>query len=396
MTASKNRFPVLRAYFKVLKKSLPSFWIYLVAFLSLSVMMTIFNKVPVGTSFEQTKYPVVFNDSDNTAFSDGLKDYLSEYCTFETKYTKKSDIQDAMFSHAIYYVATIPKGFTDDFLTGGDMQIERSSGQQQDANIYMDLAIKNYLKTAKTYALTDQSLTPSELATKTKESLAKTGDIKAKSFSTNGQSMTLPSVLFTFTFYGIINIIFLGISSIMIAFNKKELQNRLFSSTLKPLNYNLQIFSGHLIFTFAVFIICCLLPLAYFGTSIVGPQYFLMCLNLLCVCVAVLSLSFLISQFVKSSTAQNGITNVLSLGLSLISGVFVPQYMLNESLLNVSRFTPAYWYVKNCSDIAELSDITQVTLSPIFTTMLIQIGFAVALLAVALVISKTKHDKNIA
>lgn len=396
MKASKNRFPVLKAYFKVLKKSLPSFWIYLAAFLGLSIMMTMFNKTPVGTTFEQTKYPIIYEDSDSTELTTGLKDFLSEYCTFETKYTKQSYIQDAMFSHAVYYVASVPKGFTDDFKSGASLQIERSSGQDQAANIYVDLAIKNYLKTAKTYALSDSTLSASEIASKTKESLSKTGEIKPKSFSTNSKPMTLPSILFSFTFYGIMNIIFLGVSSIMMAFNKKELQSRITASTLKPLSYSLQTFAGHFIFTFGVFIICSLLPLAYFGFNIVGKQYLLMCLNLFCLALAVLSISFLISSFVKNQTAQNGITNVLSLGLSFLSGVFVPQNILNDGLLNVAKFTPSYWYVKNCTDISIISDYNSPTLTPIFNAMLIQIGFAVAFLAISLVVAKTRQSKKIA
>jgi ABC-2 type transport system permease protein len=97
----------------------------------------------------------------------------------------------------------------------------------------------------------------------------------------------------------------------------------------------------------------------------------------------------------RSRNVQNGVTNVISLGLSFFSGIFVPLDQMTDSVLSVARFTPTYWYVKNTDDIASLSSFTSASLSPIFISMLIQLGFAVAFLGVALVIAKQKQTKSI-
>ena len=46
------------------------------------------------------------------------------------------------------------------------------------------------------------------------------------------------------------------------------------------------------------------------------------------------------------------VTNISSLTMAFISGVFVPQYLLGEGLLTIAKFTPMYWcvYASNMVD----------------------------------------------
>jgi ABC-2 type transport system permease protein len=85
-----------------------------------------------------------------------------------------------------------------------------------------------------------------------------------------------------------------------------------------------------------------LLSLVLCGTDVISPNFVLMCANSLCFAISALSLSFLIGGMVSTRGAQNAIANVLSLGMSFTSGVFVPQQYLSSSLLNVAHFLPSY------------------------------------------------------
>jgi ABC-2 type transport system permease protein len=82
------------------------------------------------------------------------------------------------------------------------------------------------------------------------------------------------------------------------------------------------------------------------------------------------------------------------LGTSFISGVFVPQELLSDTVLRVASFTPNYWFVKSNITISGLDNITAKTVTPIFYNMLIVLGFAVAALAIALVITKQKRMRS--
>lgn len=110
--------------------------------------------------------------------------------------------------------------------------------------------------------------------------------------------------------------------------------------------------------------------------------------------LAVLSISYLIGNVVKSKSAMSAAANVFSLGTCFISGVFVPQALLGKTVLTIASFTPTYWYVKSNNDIANMVNFKIEKLMPIFVNMLIIIGFAVAVLAVTLVVIKQKRMTN--
>lgn len=395
MRASKNHLHIFKTYFKVLKKNIPTTLTYVVIFLILTTLLTTFNRETKVTNFDQDKYPIIFIDNDNTALSKGLKSYLSGYAEFIDKYSTDSEIKDALFSLEAKYIIKVPKGFTNDFMKDGSMQIEKTSGQDKEDCIYLDQAVKRYVSTAKLYNKSLPDLTAKQIADKTANDLKEKADVKIENLTVSGSSMTIPRVFFSFLCYGLINIIFLGVSSIMLAYNRKEISDRDAVSTVKPLSFSLQLFAGHLVFTLGVFICAVLLTLLFLKPNLALPQYWLFFLNLFCICFSLLSLSFFIGSFVRNRNVQNAITNVLSLGLSFFCGIFVPLDIMNSNVVAAARFTPTYWYVKGTSDISKLSNYSSASLAPIFNAMLIELAFAAAFFALSLAVSKYKQtDKT--
>lgn len=57
----------------------------------------------------------------------------------------------------------------------------------------------------------------------------------------------------------------------------------------------------------------------------------------------------------------------------------------------VASFTPSYWYVSAVDNIDKLVVFNSASIIPIINSMLIQLGFAVTFLAVALAIGKQKR-----
>lgn len=117
-------------------------------------------------------------------------------------------------------------------------------------------------------------------------------------------------------------------------------------------------------------------------------------LNGLVFTIAVLSISYLVGLLTKNRNAQSAIANVVSLGFSFLSGAFVPQELLSDKVLTIASFNPTYWYVKANNAIGKLSNFNFDNLSSILIYMLIELGFAIAIFSVALVISKQKRIVN--
>jgi len=98
---------------------------------------------------------------------------------------------------------------------------------------------------------------------------------------------------------------------------------------------------------------------------------------------------------VKSHNAIPAVNNVVTLGLCFISGVFVPMELIADSVLRIASFTPTYWFVKANNQIAKLTQFDFANLEPIFTSMLIQICFALAFFAAALVANKKRRFEDV-
>ena len=107
-----------------------------------------------------------------------------------------------------------------------------------------------------------------------------------------------------------------------------------------------------------------------------------------------LSIAFLAGKFIRNPGVQNAFANVVALGLSFLSGVFVEQDMLGEGILRFARFEPVYWYVKATAGIRGLSDYSLKSIQGPVNAILIQLGFAAVIFMVALALSKHMRPKR--
>ena len=105
-------------------------------------------------------------------------------------------------------------------------------------------------------------------------------------------------------------------------------------------------------------------------------------------------MAFLLGNFVKDGGGQNIAANFISLGLSFLGGSFVPLELLGDSVLQVARYTPSYWYNHAVEAISGLVRFDSQALGPVFISMAIQTGFAAAVFSVALVISKFRRQRT--
>jgi len=163
---------------------------------------------------------------------------------------------------------------------------------------------------------------------------------------------------------------------------------------MKNKTFNLQLIMGNLVFAFI-----CYGVMAGFGfilnrENMMSYNGLLLCINGLVFTIAALSISYLVGLLIKNRNAQSAIANVLALGFSFTSGVFIPQELLSDKALAIASFTPIYWYVKANNVIGTLSNFSFDNLSEVFTYMLIELGFAMAIFSVALVVSKQNRITN--
>ena len=77
-----------------------------------------------------------------------------------------------------------------------------------------------------------------------------------------------------------------------------------------------------------------------------------------------------------------------------LGGAFVPQSMISESILTISRFIPTYWYVKANDTLANLNNFDGQEIHDILSYMGIEVLFLIACSMIALLIMRNRKTQE--
>ena len=387
---------VYKAYFKIIKKNIGQLSIYLIIFLLFAIIFGKVSTSPKDTDFESTKVNIsIINKDENSKLISGLTDYLKENANIVDVGTSKEDLQDALFFREAEYIITIPKGFTKEILKGNkDINIEKTVIPNSTSEIYMDNLINRYLNTVKMYTSTIDNISQAKLVSNVNKDLSHTTDVKIKTYDNDYSNNASCANYYNFFAYSMFAILILGISLVMISFNNKDLKRRNLASSLSMKNMNIQMVFANITYALVVWFVMIIASFIMFKNYMFTINGLLSLLNSFVFTLAALSISILISNLVTSRNALSAVVNVIALGSFFISGVFVPQQYLGDTVLSIAKFNPTYWYVKANDDIAILVNYSNENMRPIFMSMIIVLGFALAVYAVTLVVIKQKRLSN--
>lgn len=383
---------VFKAYFKIIKKNILSMTIYLFIFLLFAVLLTSSGGDKTSVGFSETKSKIAFINMDtHSPLVIGLQNYLSKNAVIVPITNNAQSLQDALFFRQVEYIVKIPKGFSKSFLDGKyNILIEKTTVPASISGVHMDSLINRYLHTAELYIKNVPDITDTQLVDYIDKDLGLKTKVTVNSYDTASRPSNAYNY-FTFLAYTLMAIMILGVTSIMMVFNDVDLRKRNLCSPLKPNNMNLQLLLGNLAFAFVVWVFLIGISLLIYRKELLTWNFIWVGTNSLIFTFVCLSISFLIGNLITSRSAQSAIANVLSLGLCFFSGVFVPQELLGKTTQTIASFTPTYWYVKAINDLKSLAVLDSANLKPVICSMLIQMGFAVAILAISLVLAKQKR-----
>jgi len=387
---------IFKTYFKIIKKQSLQLSIYVVVFLSLAILFTYLGNDNSIETFTQSKAKVAFiNEDSDTVLTQGLKDYLADHSVFVELDNNTEALQDALFFREVEYIAKIPAGFTNEFMSGKPVAIDKTMISGTVSGIYTDILINKYLNSAALYVKNLKNISQEELVKNLKKDLEVETDVKLLKNS-KGKVEKTTSIEFYYNFspYVLINIIVLGVSSIMMVFNDIKLKRRNLCSPVSNTSYNMQLLLGNVTYSLACWAILIVLSAALYRNDFFRLNSLYFVINTLVLTITILSISFLVGILIKSRNAQTGISNVLSLGMCFLTGVFVPQELLGENVLAIAKILPTYWYIKANKAISNLTVFNWSNLSQIVYYMLIELGFAIAIVSVTLVVSKRNQLKG--
>ncbi len=380
---------VFKVYFKIIKANAKLMSIYVIIFLTLSTILSISGAPSGESSFVQTKANVAFINLDQErAFIQGFKDYLSKYVNFVEVENHQEKLKDALFYREVEYIITVPANFTEDFLQGKAVRLEKTVVPDSTTKIYVDMAVNKYLNAARAYLNNVPAIAEAELAEEVIKAASSETSINLKTFGEKSMNDTAVVGYFNSLAYSLCMVLILGVSSNLLVFNQKSLKRRNLCSPMKDRTFNLQLIAANLVFSFAFYGIMVIFSFILNGRNMLSYKGLLLCISGLFFTIAALSISYLVGIVVKNKNAQSGVANILAVGLSFLGGAFVPQELLSEKVLAIASFNPIYWYVKANNAIWKLTSYSFDKLSHILTYLMIELGFALAIFSIALVVSK--------
>lgn len=381
---------VFKAFSKIVpKKFLGVFLIYTIIFVGLAIFFSRSALTPMEDAFELSKVKVSVINQDNTALANGLDQYIDDIARRVELEIDEESIKDALFFRQTELVVTIPTGFQESFTSSNYKNISTMSVPDSVSSEYAKTLIDRYLNTARLYIAASPEISFEEVHEKVLTDISTEVNVSfLEKIASNSKSNL--NAYFNFLSYILIAMLISMVGRIMLIFNNKEIKMRNYCAPISIKNYNFQLIFGNLSLAFIIWLIFVVLAFFINKDTFHQTGSFLFIVNSFVLTILCLSISFLVATFATKNSIDP-IGNSLSLGLSFLGGSFVPQALLSDTLQTIGTFNPIFWYVKVNDAIGDLTSITQSTLEPIIYGILVQLAFAVAFLAIALVVIKQRR-----
>lgn len=380
--------PVFKLCLTIFKRKSKQISIYFGIFIMISILLAGSGNPNEQIGFSLSKTRVAIFAEESTPLVDGLKDALGDVAVFMEIEDSDEAIQDALYFREISYVIRIPKGFSEAFMAGEQPRITKTTLGDVSSSIYANIRVEQYFNIARLYINLMPEITQSALKTFVLDDLSEESIVNLAT----GEAETTPQgnmkFYFNYLAYTFMFVVIMGVSTIMLVFNDTKIKRRNSCAPISARSTVIQFFMAMTVFSFFSWVILVSLSL-YFGRYEIRNEntiYFI--LNSFVFMLSISSLSFLIGNLVKGREAISGAANIITLGACFLSGVFVPQEIMSEKVLNIASFFPTYWYVKGNSLISSMTNLDIFKISPLSNAMLIQIGFAIAFFVIAMVIGK--------
>lgn len=385
---------VFKLYFKLLKNLWVSIAIYALIFTALIIILSKFQGNEI-TNFEQSKVKTALVNYDkDSPFVQDFIDYLKEFCEFKDLGSDEMKIADALFFRDVEYVLTIPYNFGEEYLSGKEAVVEKKSVPDSIYITAVDTAINNYLNTGRSYLVAVPGITEEQLVSYIHEDINVKTEVAIDQTTKNSKNYEFANTYFNYASYVLLSCCLLGIGMVMVTFHNTDILRRNTVAPISIKNINAQLIGGNIIFVLVFDLIFIILSMILSNEKGITENVLLYWMNLIVFSISAMAMSYLIAMLIKSRQAAQAVSNVLPLGLSFLSGAFVPQFLMGDFVLKLASFTPVYWFVRGNDTIAKLNGSNHENINNVFFYMVIQIGFAAALFALSLVVSKKKSQRN--
>ena len=377
---------VFKNYFNIVKRHLSVILMFSAISIGISVLNTSYTSTENYTSINP-KVAIINYDESN--LTNNFIDYITNKVEIIEVEDNEKAIQDTLYLNKADSILIIPKDFGKDLLMGNapDIKIKKST---QNFSEYTELLVNRYFKIAENYSKVGMS--ESEIIKNIENDIQK--EIEVKVSSAKQSDMGKLAIYYSFENYAFLSIFIFIIGTIMCIFNKETIRKRNNVSKLKTKSFSNQLLLGHLTLTFSIWAIYLLISIILYKDLMFTMNGLLLILNSLCFTITATSLAYMLGCLINNKNLISGIQNIITIGLSFISGCFVPIEMLDQNIVNFSKLFPSYWFIKGNYDITKLTTFNTETIMPIIKNCGIVLIFGIIYFIISKIIMVKKIKKS--
>ena len=373
---------VFKNYFNIVKRHLG----IIIMFSAISIGVSVINTSYTSTEDYASVDPkIAVINYDDSALSDNFVEYIKERAEIVEVEDDEKAIQDTLYLNKADSILIIPDNFGTNILIGNNprLKIKKST---QNVSEYTELLVNRYFKIAENYSKVGMS--ENEIINNIEKDIQ--NEIEVKVSSKNQSDMERLAVYYSFENYAFLSIFIFIIGTIMCIFNKETIRKRNNVSKLNPKSISNQLFLGHMTLTLSIWLVFILISVILYRDLMFTTNGLLLMLNSLCFALTATSLAYLIGCLIKKENVISGIQNVISLGLSFISGCFVPIEWLDKNIINFSKIFPSYWFIRGNYDITKISTFNYENIKPVIQNCGIVLLFGIVYFMIARMIVSRK------
>lgn len=383
---------VFKNYFRIVLKHLG----IIVMFISISVGSAILNTTASPDEANDYRVKVAIFDSDDSDLSRNFAEYIDEFTEIVSGISNEpKEMQDALYNGEVNVILLVPEGFGADLVAGREPKIQMKKSIES-LGAFAEFLINRYCFTAEMVSGAIAGDDAAEIPIETTRDEATVAEILSDYEWGEVEFMETETVektdaeklatFYSFENYALLSILIFTIGTIMCVFNREEIRKRNLVSSLKPKSLSAQLFLGHLVLATTVWAIFVVISIIIYGSAALGFEGILFAANSLCFSFTATALAYLIGSLVKNQNVISGIQNTVALGLSFISGCFVPLEYLDAGLVNFSKIFPSYWFISGNAKIAAGENM--------LTNCFVVLGFGILYFVVAGILTRKKVVKS--
>lgn len=300
-------------------------------------------------------------------------------------------LEDALYLDQISMIVEIPENFREDVLNKKNPEIKIKANSFGSADL-SKMLIDKYMRNLS--LINEGKISEEELITKLDKTL-KT-EVKTKMFEQN-QSVPVKKAEFVFSFiaYSIVSAVLTIDLIILYYFRSEAIKKRIDISSEKEWVHKLKVFLSMCLVTSIITAIYILANYIFININVIKSfKGIFFGINAFIFAISIMSLAYLLINFVKTIGGATGLTVVIALTFSFISGAFVPREFLPDITVKISKIIPTYYYVDNVIIISEAHELSEKVLNEIYLNFGMLAIFAAAFAILGFVISKIKSLKK--